>query len=115
MLTAKPYLWSLGSEAKNAVNIVCLNKWGRLEGLVKDDEVPPAPYRTASCLHIASHCISTHTFSSVKDVNKEMSIRRLAQSILERGKREMKRQSEKEKVHLRQRKTGSISGETKSL
>lgn len=113
MLTATPYLWSLGSEAKNAVNIVCLHKWGRLEGLVKDDEVPPAPYRTASCLHIASHCISTHTFSSVRDVNKEMSIRRLAQSILERGKREMK--SEKEKVHLRQRQTGSISGETKSL
>lgn len=54
-----------------------------------------------------------HSFSSVKDVNKEMSIRRLAQSILERGKREMKRQSEK--VHLRQRQTGSIFGETKSL
>jgi len=56
-----------------------------------------------------------HSFSSVKDVNKEMSIRRLAQSILERGKREMKIQSEKEKVHLRQRQTGSIFGETKSL
>lgn len=78
VLTATLSLWSPGSEAKYAVNIVCLNKWGRLKGLVKDDEV-----RTASCLHIASPRIS-----SVRDVNKEMSIRRLAQSILERGKRE---------------------------
>lgn len=78
VLTATLSLWSPGSEAKYAVNIVCLNKWGRLEGLVKDDEV-----RTASCLHIASPRIS-----SVRDVNKEMSIRRQAQSILERGKRE---------------------------
>lgn len=78
---------------------------------MKDDEVPPAFYRTASCLHIASPRIS-----SVRDVSKKMSIRRLAQSILERGKkREMKKQSEKDKVHLRQRQTGSISGETKSL
>jgi len=52
-------------------------------GGISERSVKVTPLPVCTLHHIASPRIS-----SVREVNKEMSIRRLAQSILERGERE---------------------------